>query len=70
MIEKLKSIMNEKNKTIGRYYNAKNKDIELALGDWVMLKNYHICTTRSCKKLSEKHIRPFEAIEKNHSPKV
>lgn len=64
IMTKLKSIMADKTKCMGKYYNQSHEDLNFVVGDWVMLKTDHLRTAKSCKKLTERQIGPFEILEK------
>ena len=47
-----------------RYYDQGHKDIQFAVGDWVMLNARHIKTSRPSKKFDDKCLGPFEIVDK------
>ncbi|KAK8936941.1 hypothetical protein KSP39_PZI012585 [Platanthera zijinensis] len=50
-----------------KYYNAKNRNVEFAVGDWVYLKVKPfkgVSRVRRLKKLSPRYLGPFEVLER------
>ncbi|KAI1001631.1 hypothetical protein K3495_g6571 [Podosphaera aphanis] len=61
---KFKTTMVNENKKMKHYYDRKRIEMDIQVGDWVILRTTHIKTKRPCKKLAEKQIDPFKVPRK------